>query len=111
MKMITEHIMQNLTPAVGDLIAWRSCKWTVESIIPNGAHLRHIEGLPPETYEAQGPLLLVIDTNGNIDYAPHSEARVLRTNPTYVMERLLHYLDKKGAIDWDQLDADHMQNE
>jgi len=27
------------------------------------------------------------------------------------MERLLNYLDKKGAIDWDQLDADHMQNE
>jgi len=27
------------------------------------------------------------------------------------MERLLSYLDKKHAIDWDQLDADHMQHE
>jgi len=103
--------MRNLTPAVGDLVAWRSYKWTVESIIPNASYLKHIAGLPPETYTAEGPLLLVTDNDGNIGYAPVGEARILRTNPTYVMERLLHYLDKKGAIDWDQLDNDHMQNE
>lgn len=111
MNMLTEHIMQKLTPAVGDLVAWRSRKWTVESIIPNGTHLSHVKDLLPEIYESQGPLLLVTDNNGNIDYAPPAEARILRTNPTYVMERLLNYLDKKGAIDWDQLDNDHMQNE
>ena len=51
------------------------------------------------------------NNDGDINYIPAAEARILRTNPTYVMERLLTYLDKKHAIDWDQLDADHMQNE
>lgn len=111
MNMLTEHIMNNLTPAVGDLVAWSGRKWTVESIIPNGSHLKHISGLRSETYESEGQQLLVTDNDGNIEYLPAAEARVLRTNPTYVMERLLHYLDKKGAIDWDQLDNDHMQNE
>ena len=103
--------MQNLTPAVGDLVAWGGTKWTVEAIIPNGAHLAHIQGLPPAIYDALEPLLLVTNAEGSVSYAPTSETRVLRTNPTYVMERLLTYLDKKSAIDWDQLDADHMQNE
>ena len=111
MNMLTEHIMQNLTPAVGDLVAWCGGKWTVEAIIPSGKHLNHVQGLRPETYAAEGQLLLVTDNDGNINYIPASEARILRTNPTYVMERLLSYLDKKHAIDWDQLDADHMQHE
>lgn len=103
--------MKNLTPAAGDLVAWNGGKWTVEAIIPGGKHLKHIQGLSPETYEAEGHLLLVINNDGNIKYIPAAEARILRTNPTYVMERLLSYLDKKSAIDWDQLDNDHMQNE
>jgi hypothetical protein len=109
--MLTERIMQNLTPAVGDLVAWGGTKWTVEAIIPNGSFLAHIQGLPPETYDSREPLLLVTNTDGSVSYAQASEIRVLRTNPAYVMERLLTYLDKKGAIDWDQLDADHMQHE
>jgi len=111
MNMLTEHIMQNLIPAVGDLVAWDGRKWTVESIIPGGKHLKHIQGLPAEIYAAECQLLLVTNNDGNVCYVPVSEARILRTNPTYVMERLLSYLDKKGAVDWDQLDADHMQNE
>jgi hypothetical protein len=103
--------MQNLTPSVGDLVAWDGRKWTVEAIIPSGKHLKHIQGLPSEICEAEYQLLLVTDNDGNINYIPASEVRILRTNPTYVMERLLTYLDKKSAIDWDQLDADHMQNE
>ena len=111
MNILTEHIMQNLTPATGDLVAWCGGKWTVEAIIPGGKHLKHIQGLRPETYTAEGQLLLVTNNDGDINYIPVSEARILRTNPTYVMERLLSYLDKKHAIDWDQLDADHMQHE
>jgi len=109
--MLTERIMQNLTPAVGDLVAWGGTKWTVEAIIPNGTYVAHIQGLPQATYDSREPLLLVTNTEGSVSYAPLPETRVLRTNPTYVMERLLNYLDSKSAIDWDQLDADHMQNE
>jgi hypothetical protein len=111
MNMLTEHIMQNLTPAVGDLVAHEGRKWTVEAIIPNGKHLGHIKGLSPETYAAEVQLLLVTSNDGDINYIPSSAARILRTNPSYVMERLLNYLDKKHAIDWDQLEADHMQHE
>lgn len=103
--------MQNLTPAVGDLVAWEGRKWTVEAVIPNGKHLGHIKGLPLETYSTESQLLLVTNADGDVSYVPLAETRVLRTNPTYVMERLLHYMDKKGAIDWDQLDNDHMQHE
>lgn len=103
--------MNNLTPAVGDLVAYGGLKWTVAAIIPGGKHLRHITGLRAETYATEGQLLLVTNTDGDIDYIPAPEARILQTNPTYVMERLLAYLDKKSAIDWDQLDADHMQHE
>lgn len=103
--------MNNLTPAVGDLVAYDGLKWTVAAIIPCGKHLRHITGLRAATYATEGQLLLVTNTDGDIDYIPAQEARILQTNPTYVMERLLAYLDKKSAIDWDQLDADHMQHE
>ena len=106
--MLTEHIMQNLIPAVGDLVAYHGRKYTVESQYANGSLVSHVD----VTLSAEvRPLLLLSDTDGNILYAPTEECRILRTNPQYVMERLLNYLDKKGAIDWDQLDADHMQNE
>lgn len=68
--------MQNLTPAVGDLVAWDGKKWTVEAIIPNGSFLAHIQGLPPETYESREPLLLVTNTDGSVSYAPLPETRV-----------------------------------
>ena len=103
--------MSSLTPAVGDLVAWEGRKWIVESHVAKGSLLEHVSGLPEAILREERPLLLVTDNDGNINYIPASEARVLRTNPTYVMERLLTYLDKKGAIDWDQLDADHMQHE
>lgn len=109
--MLTEHIMSKLVPAIGDLVAYDGLKWNVEAIIPNGKYLEHIQGLRPETYVTEGQLLLVTNTDGDVNYIPATEARILQTNPTYVMERLLAYLDKKSAIDWDQLDADHMQNE
>lgn len=106
--MLTEHIMRSLIPAVGDLVAYHGRKYTVESQYANGSLLGHVS---PDLSSEVRPILLVTDTDGNIMYAPAEECRILRTNPQYVMERLLRYLDKKGAIDWDQLDADHMQNE
>ena len=109
--MLMEHIMQNLIPAVGDLVAYRGRKYTVESQYANGSLIKHVNGVDPELKNEVRPLLLVTDNDGNIHYVPAAECRILRTNPQYVMERLLNYLDKKGAIDWDQLDADHMQNE
>lgn len=106
--MLTEHIMQSLIPAVGDLVAYRGRKYTVESQYANGSLVRHVdEALGSE----ERPLLLVTDTDGNVLYALAEECRILRTNPQYVMERLLRYLDKKGAIDWDQLDNEHPCNE
>jgi hypothetical protein len=109
--MLTEQIMQSLIPAIGDLVAYRGRKYTVESHYANGSLIRHIDGVDAELKDETRPLLLVTDTDGNIDYIPAADCHILRTNPQYVMERLLTYLDKKGAIDWDQLDADHMQHE
>lgn len=56
-------------------------------------------------------MTLLVNTDGDIEYAPSEECRIIRTNPMHVMERLLAYLDKKGAIDWDQLDAEHAHEE
>lgn len=56
-------------------------------------------------------MTLLVNTDGDIEYAPSEECRIIRTNPMHVMERLLAYLDKKGAIDWDQLDAEHALEE
>lgn len=56
-------------------------------------------------------MTLLVNTDGDIEYAPSEECRIIRTNPMHVMERLLEYLDKKGAIDWDQLDAEHSLEE
>jgi hypothetical protein len=105
--MLVEKIMRELVPCVGDVVAFKGQKYTVESHFPNGRFLSHIRGLAPEIRQCESTLLLVTDTAGAVDYIPLAECRILRSNPQYAMERLLAYLDKKQAIDWDQLDAEH----
>ena len=103
--------MQKLIPAVGDLVVWKEKKYTVESLYASGRQLAHIRSIPQHLLDESRPMTLLVNTDGDIEYAPSEECRIIRTNPMHVMERLLAYLDKKGAIDWDQLDNDHMQNE
>lgn len=105
--MLVEKIMRALVPSVGDVVAFRGRKYTVESHFPNGRFVSHVRDLTPEIRDCEGTLLLVTDSEGVVDYAPLAECRVLKANPQYVMERLLAYLDKKGAIDWDQVDLEH----
>jgi hypothetical protein len=47
---------------------------------------------------------VVVDGFERLHYAPTRDLTILRTNPNYVLERLLDYLSRKGAIDWDQSD-------
>lgn len=110
-KMLTEKIMQTLIPAVGDLVVWKGKKYTVESLYASGRQLSHISNVHPHLLEESRPMTLLVNTDGDIEYAPSEECRIIRTNPMHVMERLLAYLDKKGAIDWDQLDAEHSLEE
>lgn len=100
-----------LIPAVGDLVVWKSKKYTVESLYPSGRQLSHIRSIPQHLLDESRPMTLLVNTDGDIEYAPSEECRIIRTNPMHVMERLLAYLEKKGAIDWDQLDAEHSLEE
>jgi len=109
--MLTEKIMQTLIPAVGDLVVWKGKKYTVESLYASGRQLEHIRHIPAQLLEESRPMTLLVNTDGDIEYAPSEECRIIRTNPMHVMERLLAYLDKKGAIDWDQLDAEYAVEE
>jgi len=103
--------MQTLIPAVGDLVAWKGKKYTVEVLYASGRQLAHISHIPAQLLEESRPMTLLVNTDGGIEYAPSEECRIIRTNPVHVMERLLAYLDKKGAIDWDQLDAEYAVEE
>jgi hypothetical protein len=104
--MILEELEGMLITAAGDTVVWQGKKYTVAGRANNGTLWAVGSAQNPDVLASEGPILLCLDEQENRFFIPEREINILSTNPRYVIERILAYLDKKGAIDWDQLDFD-----
>jgi len=107
--MIEDAVEALLISAVGDVVLWNNEKYTVAGRAHMGSLWRGHAGSNPGALDEHGPVLLCLSDKEERFFVPEREARIIATNPRYVMERLLTYLEKKGAIDWDQLDTESEQ--
>jgi hypothetical protein len=106
-KAMIEDILEAiLISAVGDTVLWQNEKYTVAGRAVSGCLWRGYAGNNAGALSDAGPVLLCLSASDEKYFIPEREARIVATNPRYVMERILTYLDKKGAIDWDQLDLE-----
>ena len=95
-------VVGSLLPAAGDEVAWSGDRYRVVAHASNGSHLAGWRDLPPWVADYSEAVTVVIDGFERLHYAPTRDITVLRTNPNYVVERLIDYLSQRGAIDWDQ---------
>lgn len=106
-KSMIEDVLEDLLiSAVGDTVLWQNEKYTVAGRAHPGRLWLGHTGRNADALATDAPVLLCLDQKGERVFVPEAETRIVATNPRYVMERLLSYLDKKGAIDWDQLDLE-----
>lgn len=99
-----DEVVRSLLPAAGDEVAWSGDRYQVVAHAANGQQLTGWRDLPGWVANYPDPVTVVVDGFERLHYAPTRDVVVLRTNPNYVLERLLDYLSRKGAIDWDQSD-------
>ena len=99
-----EEVVRSLLPAAGDEVAWSGDRYQVVAHAANGQQLTGWRDLPGWVANYPDPVTVVVDGFERLHYAPTRDVAVLRTNPNYVLERLMDYLSRKGAIDWDQSD-------
>lgn len=97
-----EEVVRSLLPAAGDEVAWSGDRYQVVAHAANGQHLTGWRDLPPWVADYPDAITVVVDGFERLHYAPTRDVVVLRTNPNYVLERLMDYLSRKVAIDWDQ---------
>lgn len=102
--MLEDVLEAILISAAGDTILWKNEKYTVVGRAISGALWQKHTALNPEALGCGGPVLLCVDKDEHKIFIPEGESRIILTNPRYVTEKILSYLEKKGAIDWDQLD-------
>jgi hypothetical protein len=99
-----DEVVRSLLPAAGDEVAWSGDRYQVVAHAANGQQLTEWRDLPGWVANYPDPVTVVVDGFERLHYAPTRDLTILRTNPNYVLERLLDYLSRKGAIDWDQSD-------
>lgn len=99
-----DEVVRSLLPAAGDEVAWSGDRYQVVAHAANGQQLTGWRDLPGWVANYPDPVTVVVDGFERLHYAPTRDLTILRTNPNYVLERLLDYLSRKGAIDWDQSD-------
>ena len=99
-----DEVVRSLLPAAGDEVAWSGDRYQVVAHAASGSQLAGWRDLPPWVADYPDPVTVVVDGFERLHYAPTRDLTILRTNPNYVLERLLDYLSRKGAIDWDQSD-------
>ena len=97
-----EEVVRSLLPAAGDEVAWSGDRYQVVAHAASGSQLAGWRDLPPWVADYPDPVTVVVDGFERLHYAPTRDVVVLRTNPNYVLERLMDYLSHKVAIDWDQ---------
>ena len=108
--MLEDRLEEILISAVGDTVLWQNEKYTVAGRASSGAlWQKHATALNPEALDCGGAVLLCIDKDDRKIFIPEDETRIILTNPRYVMEKILEYLEEKRAIDWDQLDEDPLE--
>ncbi len=106
--MIEELIERSLVPAFGDIVSWHGAQYRVLGHSKDPKHWEGYAGLNAEALASPGAVLLCLDANEMSIFIPRVEAKVVKTNPLYVAERLLSYLEARRAIDWDQIE-DHVR--
>ena len=106
--MIEDVIEKSLVPAFGDIISWKGSQYRVLGHSKDPKHWEGYSGLNTEALTSPGAVLLCLDNNEASIFIPRLEAKVVKTNPLYVVERLLNYLETRRAIDWDQIE-DHVR--
>ncbi len=104
--MIEDDIEKTLLPACGDIVIWKGSQYRVLGLSQDPNYWKGFKGENEDALKTTGAVLLCIDNAECTIFIPRAEARILKTDPRYVMMRLLSYLEKRGAIDWDQID-DH----
>jgi len=97
-----EAVVRSLLPAAGDEVAWSGDRYQVVAHAANGQQLAGWRDLPGWVADYPDPITVVVDGFERLHYAPTRDITVLRTNPNYVVERLMEYLSTRVAIDWDQ---------
>lgn len=104
--MLLEAIESTLITAVGDKVLWRGRRYSVAGRSPSGRMMTPSDACNPEVLDCEGPVLLCLDPDDRAFFIPESDVKILTTSPRYVIERVLSYLDGRGAVDWTILDDD-----